>query len=486
MEGRAVAKMILGRYLTRRLCFYIVFLAMLLCFIVLSSAAEARRRPASKRKLSLTEAINIATSKSHAARGLRLSRETSVIGYQDAWDSMFLPSVNLSFSTQSTYTLGRIPGTDAADAGQSTRAYGYPSTSLGISIGEYTLFNFGKDRNSWEGTRLGFERSEEAYYESRRGIRHGAINAYFGYHTAKEREGAAKRSVTISKALLELTKSRLRIGKATKVDVSSSTIDVITAKKAYLSARTATKSALWALNQVLGHKAGVRYRLITELKFVPVKVRKKWAIKKYMADSPAMKDASLSVKTAELALEMAELNRLPLPTVTISGLAVTYTNDYYGSPTATANALSTTAGTSSGNIDVTASVSLTLPLYGPGGLFNNRSIRSTEIGLTLAENSFDQAKLGGIISMRTQVQGLKDQEEQISLQQEQLTAAAQVLNSMMVKMRTKSVDRLELRDAITQARSAELDLADSILGHIGAKLSLAAELNMDKLPKDKY
>ena len=94
--------------------------------------------------VSLGKAIERALRANPDVMDQRLGLRVSEILYQDAWDRMYLPSINLNLSSTSAKTVARIPGGNSATVGTALNEHGYPNTSAGISLGEYTLFDFGR------------------------------------------------------------------------------------------------------------------------------------------------------------------------------------------------------------------------------------------------------------------------------------------------------------------------------------------------------
>ena len=63
---------------------------------------------------------------------------------------------------------------------------------------------------------------------------------------------------------------------------------------------------------------------------------------------------------------------------------------------------------------------------------------------------------------------------------------AKVLEKLFGDIAKGAVNRLELRDALGQARQSELQLKDAFLAHLKAKLELSKVLGLNKLPGDIY
>jgi hypothetical protein len=71
-------------------------------------------------------------------------------------------------------------------------------------------------------------------------------------------------------------------------------------------------------------------------------------------------------------------------------------------------------------------------------------------------------------------------------QRESFAKSASLLEGLLGHMVKGAVSRLELRDAINQARESEFALKDSIQAHIRNKRELAELIGIEKLPGSEY
>ncbi len=467
------------REIIRRKLIPLGFLLMLFCGIGHGAVAP----PMAVQELTLDIAIKKGNTSNRQLQARRLSFETSKLNYYDAWDQMFMPQITLGVTTNSSYTMGRVPfGTTAASqAGDTSRAHGFPASTLSLNLGQYTLFNFWRDQIVFEEAKLNFDREKERLIETERNVRVQIITQYFRLKTEQDKLDAARRSVSISEAIVNLVKSRIRIGRASDTDLSSSNVDLLNARNQFNNQERSVTTEQRNLNILLGDPIDSVYNLRSELQYVHLSIGYDDALKIYFDNSPTMKDQRLTLKTGDMNLELAEKRRLPLPTVTISGITMSYNSGYYGET----NGPSTTAPTS-GNIDIGVSVGLTLPLYGPNGFLNGRDVARARIQRDQNELNYQLVAATDQANITSDIVQIRQDEENIKNQIEAFKQTAQVLNNLFAQMGQKEVNRLELRDAITNARSSELDLKDAILSHLSSKLQLMQLIGLDHLPGDPY
>lgn len=445
---------------------------------VTSTRAVPHLSSRTKVVLTYKQAIEKALENNNAIKQLRIGFRQSEIAYKNAWDTFYLPQLSINASSNSTYTLGSLPPA-FSKAPIGTPIHGFPTTNVTLGLGSYTLFNFGKDFKTFENSRLQWVRQQQQLIEAIRSKRNEVTNLFFAYKAALEKLDATQRSVRVSEAIVDLIKSRVRLGKATVTEIKSSESDLGTAKINYNQNAGNTKSSLWRLNEILYDAVGTEYIIDEPVKFIPINISIREALQIYFEKSPEIRDSKLNLKSSQLNVELAELNQLPLPKIAISPLNVAFIGGYYDSNTST----TTQSGT---NIDVSTSVSLTIPLIGAGGLFNHRTIESAKLSRDSADISYVMTATNGQINISSLYTQAKLLEATVENSRQVLESNAVVLDTLFKQLAKGSVNRLELRDALNQARAAELELQDSIISHLQAKLNLAQIIGLDHLPGDIY
>jgi outer membrane protein TolC len=126
--------------------------------------------------LTLAKAIERALENNASMKSQRMSFKQAEMSYLDAWNAMFVPSVSLSLSTSSTYTVGDLEKNEEL---KSRKLHGFPSPRASLVIGSYTIFNFWKDWNNYENARLSWVRTQEQFQERLRSFRFSVSNSYF-------------------------------------------------------------------------------------------------------------------------------------------------------------------------------------------------------------------------------------------------------------------------------------------------------------------
>ena len=460
------------------LCVQFVIFFLGVNFSPLTQATPAP--PTAPVPLTLNQAIQRMLDSNLNIKSLLLGLESSQISYDVAWNTFFMPTFTLASTNTSAYAIGSVPLAPGRFNGAT--ALGYPTSTLSLALGSYTLFNFFKDRATYDIAKLDYDRANTRYQEAIRSAKFQLITSYFTTKVAQEKLDSAARSMTISQAISELLDSRKKLGKATEDEQNSAAVDLLNAKVEYTSQKTNWEQAVIALNTTLNTTPETEYKLTTEPPFVPVHLDEKAFFYYFKTQSPSIRDQELGLIKAEMGLAIAEKNRLPLPTLSFSGITINYANAYNGgtSPTYVSSTDST-----NGLIEIAATVSLSIPIFGPQGFFNQKQFDSAYIQRENSEISQRNAMMTGELTIRQQISSITSIESQIKTLRETITKNSKILDNIFKKSANSSTDRLQLRDALLQARQSELSYYDTLLSHINAKNTLAGFIGLDRLPGDQ-
>jgi len=436
-----------------------------------------RNAPGTEAELvTLSQAIDRAMANNPDIQDLHMSLKLAEIAYDDAWDTMYMPAINFTLNSASTQTVGHL---NSIPGPSDQQFHGYPSSSAQLSVGQYTFFNFGKDKLYFDQQKLEWTRTKEAFEESKRNVKFNVIIAFWTLKSRSDKLDAYNRSVDIAQAIVNLQQSRLPLGKTTETDVSSSIVDLLNVKNLRDQTETDKKSALFSLNVLLGDPAGKEYRIDETIGFLPIKVTEDVLYETYLHESPAMKTARKDIQKAQLNLQLTERNLLPLPTFKFSGINLSYNNNYYG----TGNGLYTQAP-GVNTLDISAGINLTVPILGPGGLFGGRRVDTAEIQLDQFELRLRNQANRDRQSILQFVQSIRQFEITVANNRQSYQSSMSVLESVFDRfMTSRSISRLEIRDAISQARDSEAALSDALLSHLNFKTQLAAFIGVDYLPR---
>jgi len=430
-----------------------------LCLLLFSSPGFAGIQ-----NLSLKQALDLASKQNLDLISAGQGYEQDTISYNNAWRSFFLPNISLSTQSSTALTLGSYPGTPANSTLPAGRNTGFPSqgSAITLSLGSYTLFNFFKDRITYDNAKMSFQRSGQVLEETKRSVNFRIISAYYQARLNQEKLDAAERSLQLAKTIVRLIKSRVAIGQATSTELSSVEVDANDATLQVNQIKSDFESSLYNLNALLNQNTTDRVTLTTPLSYSPLKLTYPDAFAWFKDHSPLVRGSKLSHQVAQGNLEIAEKNRMPLPTITFSGVSVSYGNRYAGGY----NSYTSSGSGSAGAIEVEAAVNLTLPILGPGGLFGEDTVKSARINVNQAETRLQQTMINGELQIRASVFQLQQLEDRLKTLKLSLDSSSGLLEKIISGLSTQRANRLELRDALDRARNNEIEFLQNTYSYV--------------------
>ena len=272
------------------------------------------------------------------------------------------------------------------------------------------------------------------------------------------------------------------MNKAIATDLSSAEVDLLNAKNAREQAETDYRQSLWNLNQVLGDPINRKYIARERIRNTRVQRSLEELLQKIESGSPALKDAKLAKKIAEINRKTAQKYMLPSPTISFSGISLGYS---FPTANQTTQIRDTTQANTSGNFNVSAAINLTIPLTGDGGLFNSDGLRSSAISEEQAAISLENARRQTEISLRNLYAQVLQQEATIDNTEKIYEQANVVLESAIQSLQKNiSFNRLDLKNAIEQSRVAEQNLTNALLQHFSLTQQIAQLLGIDTIEKE--
>ena len=428
-------------------------------------------------KLQLEDALDKALQNNKTYRQQKLDLVTAENAFHDAWEGFYLPAVSLDLGATSTLTVGQLGNSTAKSLSPDSLYTGYPNSNISLSLGNYTLFNFGRDHLAYEIAKLNYDRSIQKLEENKRTLRFQVMRSYFELKTGLDKIEVAQRSVDFANIFLEIVKTNVATSKADSEDLNSVEGDLLTAKKDYSTAVRSSYNSIWKFNLLLGDPIDTRYILTTEIELAPLKISLDDALKAFVSSAPSVRDSILAKRIAEINLDLAEKNRLPLPTVSFSGIVFSMQDSYYKSVTGL-----TTNAVTPGNLDISAAIKLHLPFLWPGGLFNSRVVSTATVAVEQADLSAERVLDQARIELYSLLADLKENEEMAETQKQSLESALKVLEDQHKKLQQGEIDRLKIRDSIQSARTEELNFKDALLRYLATKLNLLEQLGTDDWP----
>jgi len=409
-----------------------------------------------------------------------IDRELAEIAYKQEFHNMFLPSINISGTFASQYTYAQYPNQLSQSVENTFHAKGFPSSTVSIGFADFTLYNGGKDSLKYKVAYIDSRLSREAYFQKTRETRFAALLAFSKHQLDLEKLDANERYLKLSLSFSKLIKTKLRKNRVDESEYLSSVNDVLEAQRNRDEAKAQAETSLWALNKILGDPIGEEYTLRGKLEYRPLKMTLVEAMEIYKKTAPSFSIAKAEMEKKRIGWEAAVRERLPLPTVTLSPLKLSYTQEY-GSSYSTQSGV-TGSEASNANLDFGFAVSVSVPIFGESGYFGHRNTKKASLEYSKQELDSAIELQNSETKIRELVQQIRKQESNVSNSKEQLKNAINLLDTLFAKASSNenaSTSRLELRDALRSASDVEAEYRAALLDHTSLKFDLANYLGVN-------
>ncbi len=432
-------------------------------------------------KITLKQAFERMKNGNRDIKNGAIDLRVAELDYETAFHTMFIPEFTVGVTGMAAnYTVGQFPSADGSDTGRETYSSGViPSTTVLMNLGSYNLFNGWKDWSAWQKAKILWQGAKSTYESLVRGIRTDVFSQFYSLKIAQEKLETAEQSRDLAKTILELRKAERAVGKSNEDELSTAEADLARAQDSVREQQAALREGSLMMNQLLGDPIGTLYEVEGKVpEFVSVDMTADQAFRIFMEHSIEIRDYKSTLQGQEISYQAAERSRLPAATVSFSGLQIAANQGIFGS---TPPGLGTTS-TDSANWEFGLAVSLSIPLYTKDGFMLGRTVERERLKLEKEKMSYTDQLMEARRTVFNQLANLKQSEQELENKKQVSSEADKVLGRLANRMRTESLNRLELRDALSTARDAAVDYLDARINYIKSKIEFANLIGLEFLP----
>jgi len=426
--------------------------------------------------ISLDEAVARAILRNKDIRKSARDFKLAKLDFEGESDEYYLPNVSIIYDTSWKRTVARIR---QPNGGVLERESSFPTSSVSFSIGEYKLWNWGRDLDAFKQSKRSFELAKMDYVEKKLETKNEVIRAYFELRRSFDEFENSWNRYLQTKRLYRITEEKFKLKVVDKSELEQVEQQWLSEALSIKRTMTSLLDSQRSFGVLIGEDSSKRYRPIDKIPYYPIRTS--------LVDLLNLADKSNAKRRAEIALADARTSfntirkdNLPLPVVSFAGLTFGISETVPGFD-GEERTLDWPTG-----VDISVSLSVTIPLIGSGGLLNRREFEKAFIQLRLAETD-NQYSIGEIENqIRGLYRSLKTQEEEIILAEMVLRRAIQVLDNTVKRYIKGNREVFSLKDAIDNLRSTQDSLLSTRLSHLADRLSLSFELSLSELPGRRH
>lgn len=257
------------------------------------------------------------------------------------------------------------------------------------------------------------------------------VNAYYTVMKEQQLVVARDSALDVSQLRLRIANNKLSIGRGSKLDVLTATVDYNTDTSAYLQELNLLKTAKTSLNQVMARDLNLDFKVDTNI-VIDAKLDYTSLSGQMEQLNPELQNAFISKKIAELNLKQVKGQRYPVVAVN-SG----YEFQRSSSPTG----FNTQQRANGLTYGLTASLNIF------NGFLQRQNERNAKIQINSAELSLDKTRQDISAQLISAYQNYLTSLELLNVEQRNVELAKQSLDITLEKYRLGSIAPLELREA---------------------------------------
>lgn len=406
------------------------------------------------------------------------NRETLELNWDTSFYNFWFPSPQLVF-TNEDQSLKRIsPGT--SNGQQLSSITKSPHATMGVDLGEYNIFNWGRDYLFYKNVETSYKRNVQILSEQRRKLKFNLIKSYFNLSRLKQLQKIKKEQLRHTSFIYRLAKERVLQKKISKQDYYQARGEFLRAQTEYQQAQYDVVSEQQALANYIGEQLQTSYIPEEVLVYKPLSVPLNDAIEYSLSQSPQYRQSKVEYENAERFYEKTLRDNLPLPKIT--------TNLGSYSRNINKEGATTTYETYPGNtnVEVVATINMTWDLWGGDGLFNSRKNKRAYVDKKITEIQYFNARRELELKMRQSYNQIKFLENQIQISNVQLDNANKNFDVILDNFVAGSSSFADLKNAIKTLVDSGVNVENSKYDHLNLKLDLADTMGLEDFPGERF
>lgn len=407
-------------------------------------------------------------------RGQR--QELNEIAFSGVKSAFWLPELKVSLTTDDQKIATFKSSSRTPTNPHSTS----PSGTLGLSLGDYTVFNWGKDYALYLNQKSLYERSSQIFNESKRELKLDLINSYFSLMSAKNIEKIRQDQLRQASFVYRLSKEKITIGKTSKQDYYQARSEYLKSQNDYHESKIISDQTDENVAFQIADPVGTKYILNETLEYRRLKISIDEALNIAEKNNPTLLTNRVLMDNAEREYDVALKENMPLPKFSINLGAY---NKRFG-PTTNTTRYETYGG--SGNVELVASINTTWSLTGADGFLNSNKLASARIGKEISMKEFEKNTHQTQSLIRQTYKTILSLQNQLVILEARLPSLQKTFDTILdnyLNGRTKFYDfSLSLQD-LTETKVFYEQIK---LQHLQQKLTLARLMGVEDFPGENF
>ena len=432
--------------------------------------------PQNFKNLKLNDVIEQGLRKNYDQQIKDQKQELSDLTFKGIKSAFWMPNLSITLTTDEQ----KISSIKTSDRKPTLPHSSSPSGRLGLTLGDYTVFNWGKDYAIYLNNKSLYERNTEVFKEGKRELKLDLINSYFSLLATKNIENIRQEQLRKASFVYRLNKEKITIGKTTKQDYYQARSEYLKAQNLYHEAKMTADETDETLAYQIADEAGSKYFSIEALDYRMLKMTIDEALKIADKNNPNMLTKKVLAENAEREYDVALKDNMPLPKFTINLGAY---NKRFGPST---NSTLYETYSNSGNIELVASINSTWSLAGANGFLNSNKLAASRISREIAKKEFEQSIFTIQSYVRQTYKTIISLQNQLVILEARLPSLQKTFDTVMENYLAGRATFYDFSMALDEISNTKIFYEQTKLEHLEHKLKLAKILGVEDFPGENF
>ncbi len=410
-------------------------------------------------------------------QNLRFQRqEIRSINYAGAKSAFWLPEVKILLTTDDQ----KIATLKSSSRPLGTRHSTSPSGTLGLVLGDYTVFNWGKDYALYLNVKETYERSRQILDESKRELKLSLIDNYFTLVAFKNVVKFRQDQLRQASFVYRLSKEKITIGKTSKQDYYQARSEYLKAQNDYHESKIVADRSDENVALLITDPIGTKYVINETLDYRRIKMTLDEALSFAEKLNPSLLTDRTVINNAGRSYDVALKENMPLPRFSINlgaydmrfgqGINSTRYETYSGS----------------GEIELVAAINATWSLTGTDGLFNSNKLASSRLNREIAIKELERDTHGTRSFVRQTYKTILSLQNQIVILEARVPGQKKTFDAVLENYLAGKARFYEFSLALADLTNTKIFYEQIKLLHLKEKLNLAKFSGLEDFPGENF
>lgn len=410
-------------------------------------------------------------------QNLRAQRqEINEIAFSGAKSAFWLPELKVTLTTADQ----KISNIRSSSRSPTVPHSSSPSGVVALSLGDYTVFNWGKDYALYLNTKATYERNTQIFKESSRELKLDLINSYFSLLTAKNIEKVRQDQLRQASFVYRLSKEKITVGKTSKQDYYQARSEYLKAQNDYHEAKILSDQSDESVAFQITDPIGTKYVLNETLDYRRLKITLEEALAFATQNNPTLLTNKVIIDNAERAYDVALKENMPLPRFSMNLGAY---NKRFG---ATTNTTKYETYSNSGNIELVASINASWSITGADGFLNSNKLATSRITKEIAAKEFEKNTHSTQSLIRQTYKTILSLQNQIVILEARLPSLQKTFDTVLENYLAGRNKFYDFSMALQDLNNTRIFYEDVKLQHLREKLTLARLAGIEDFPGENF